>query len=605
MISKLKQQYSELNKRLNLLVIKRTILIFVPIISLIIITTTIIINTQEKLELQVYKDSENSVVETKLKNVETEISHIISEMFVLKLNSRISEICNTNDEKAFQNVENDILNLVKFQKSYDQVRIINKHGNEIIRVNYNSGNPYIVRKDQLQNKKDRYYFSETCKLEKNEIFVSPFDLNVENKQLEIPLKPMIRFATPLYNINNERSGILVFNYFGQIILDQLNTYINTVLENQLMLLNSDGYWLKGPDSEKEWGFMYDNKKHYKFSRKFPHEWKIIKQNESSQIITDNGLFTFKTIYPINKKAFKEFHTDNYNLSSSNNKRMWKLISFVPHEILYHKQFKRRKFVTVGIIIFALGLLFVSWKLAVYQYKIKKTLLSLQISNHTKDKFFTIIAHDLKGPFNALLGFSDVLVGEIEMGDNANVKTYSLILKDTIHNTYNFLINLLDWSRSQTNKIDYKPEKFNLYNLVEEIILLLNLQAETKKISINNKISHHQEIFADKNMINTVIRNFISNAIKYTNLEGKVEISSSILNNKITCSVTDNGIGMNEEVLTEIRNFGDTISTPGTEDEKGTGLGLILCNELIKKHKGKINIKSKEGEGSTFCFEIPQ
>ncbi len=608
MISRTQNELSELSSKSNSFIAKRTLLVFIPAIVLIIVNAIIILAVQEKLELQVYKESEKSVVDTKFKYIETEIQHIINDIFIIKTNSHLEELLNKKDDKTVENIKRDIFNVAKYQKSYDQIRLIDENGYEVIRINFNNGNPEIVKKEDLQYKKDRYYFTEAMKLNNDEVFVSPFDLNIENKKIETPLKPMIRFATPVFDKQGNKKGILIFNFFGQQILDQLTNLINTVVKNQLMLLNSDGYWLKGANPDEEWGFMYEDKKNISFASRFPEEWGNIKNKEASQLETKKGLFTFKTIYPV-----KNISTADSNFSSSKNaepnilskNRHWKLVSFVDNDILYLKQNMRRKYFLLGLIIFSLGFFILSRKLAVYQYKTKFALLSLKLSNETKDKFFTIIAHDLKGPFNALLGFSDILVDELESGDTSNIKSYSGIINETIHNTYNFLINLLDWSRSQTDKIEHNPEKFNLFALVDEINMLLKLQADKKQITIINNINKEMEIHADKNMINTIIRNFVSNAIKYSNNYGKITIDASLRNNRFICSVTDNGVGMSKEVVEEISKFGNINSTPGTDDEKGTGLGLLLCNELIKKQKGKLGVESEEGKGSKFYFEIPQ
>lgn len=608
MISRTQNQLSELSNKSKSFIVKRTLLVFIPIIVFVVLITLIVLTAQENMELQVYKESENSVVDTKFKHIKTEIQHVIHDIFIIKNNSHLNELLNNKDEKTVENISRDIFHVVKYQKSYDQVRIIDEKGNEIVRVNYNNGIPEIVEKDKLQNKKHRYYFYETMELNNDEVFVSPFDLNMENKKIEVPLKPMIRFATPIFDSKGSRRGILIFNYFGEIILNQLNSSINTITEDQLMLLNSDGYWLKGPNKEEEWAFMYKDKKTVSFASRFPKVWEEINNNEAAQIKTDKGLITYKTIYPVKDRFYSESKNLNSNESSPiihSSKRYWKLVSFVDNETLYSKQNTRRKYILLALIIFSVGLFILCRKLAVYQHKTKLALLSLKLSNETKDKFFTIIAHDLKAPFNALLGFSDILVSELETGDNANVKSYSGIINETIHTTYNFLINLLDWSRSQTDKIEHNPEKFNVFALVDEIKDLLHLQAEKKDISIINNIQKDLQIFADKNMINTIIRNFVSNALKYSNNYGKVIIDASLRNNSFYCSVSDNGVGMSKEIVEEISKFGDINSTPGTDNEKGTGLGLLLCNELIKKQKGKLGVESTEGKGSKFSFEIPQ
>jgi len=586
-----------------------TLVIFLPVFILLFIISILILTAQEKLEMQVYKTAEKSIVNTKLKNIENEIEHIIHDLFILKSNSNLDKLLNGNYKpEILKNLTKDILNVVDFQKSYDQARIIDEKGMEIIRINYNNGNPIAVPQEKLQNKKNRYYFTDAFKLNKNEVFVSPLDLNIENNTIEQPLKPMIRLATPIFDKLGVKRGILLFNFFGDNILTQLDTYANSLVENQLMLLNTEGYWLKGPISKNEWGFMYDDKKDITFSNLYKNAWDKIKNEESLQFETQQGLFTIQTIYPllkglksnnINDKLFKSNSTE---LTSK--KYYWKIVSHVPSKILYAKQNERRKYAAFILALFSISLLYISWKLATAKYSRNKALQSLKISNDTKDKFFSIIAHDLKGPFNSLLGFSNLLTNEIEQGNSSNIKKYSTILNKTLNNTYNFLINLLEWSQSQTNKIEYKPESFLLTKVVEELFNLLSLQAEKKKITLINSVPDNLMIFADKNMLNTVIRNIVSNALKYSNIDGRVAVFASIKNAKLHCSITDNGIGMTKEDAVKLYHLEHTTSTPGTDNEKGTGLGLILCKELIAKHNGIVGVESEIGKGSNFWFEIP-
>ena len=593
----------------NVKIAMKTLFVFLPVFILIVTTTIQIIRAQEKLEIQVYKNAEISNINTKLKNIQTEIEHVKHDLFILRSNSNLSKLIEGNSNpEILKNLTKDILNIVYYQKSYDQARIIDENGMEIIRINYNNGNPVVVPQEKLQNKKKRYYFTDAFKLNRNEIFVSPLDLNIENGMIEQPLKPMIRLATPIFNNEGTKRGILLFNFFGENILTQLDTDTHSMIENQFMLLNTDGYWLKSPLPENEWGFMYDDKKNIIFSSLYKNAWDKINNEESSQFETQQGLFTFETIYPVleglktNSTSEKIFKSNDAPLISK--KYYWKVVSFIPSKTLYYKQNERRKYASLILALFSISLLFISWKFAKAQYFKNKALQSLKISNETKDKFFSIIAHDLKGPFNSLLGFSQLLMTEIEQGNSSNIKKFSTILNKTLNNTYNFLINLLDWSRTQTNGIEFKPESFLLSKLVNEIFNLLSLQAEGKKITLINSVPDDLTIVADENILNTVIRNIVSNALKYTNNGGKITVSATIKNSYLHCSISDNGIGMTNEELLKLFHLEHTISTPGTENEKGTGLGLILCKELLEKHNGSIGAESEIGKGSNFWFKIP-
>ena len=229
---------------------------------------------------------------------------------------------------------------------------------------------------------------------------------------------------------------------------------------------------------------------------------------------------------------------------------------------------------------------------------------LKEANATKDKFFSIIAHDLKTPFNSLLGFSEILVEEINGNNFENIKKYTQHIYDILIQSYALLNNLLDWSLSQTGGMKFKPEKINFNEISNELIDYLKNIAQNKKLVINSNINDNLELIADKNMLTTIIRNLVSNAIKYSSQGGEITISASTDNKETRISVKDTGIGINAEDLEKLFKIEESISTKGTENEKGTGLGLILCKEFLEKHNGKIWAESKFGKGTTFTFTIP-
>ncbi|MFC2104844.1 PAS domain S-box protein [Bacteroidota bacterium] len=243
-----------------------------------------------------------------------------------------------------------------------------------------------------------------------------------------------------------------------------------------------------------------------------------------------------------------------------------------------------------------------------QRKAEETLIRseqrLRELNATKDKFFSIIAHDLKNPFNDLMGFTQLLALNIDKYDKSKIEQFTQIIHQSSKLAYNLLENLLDWSRSQTGILKFKPEKICINNLVKENIDLLISTAQNKNIQIYSEFDNDLFAFADKNMVRTIIRNLISNAIKYTNQGGYIKINSYCNSNFCELSVSDSGIGISEENITKIFKIDESFSTSGTEKEKGTGLGLILCKEFVEKNKGKLKVQSKPGKGSTFSFTLP-
>ncbi|MCF6242084.1 MAG: HAMP domain-containing histidine kinase [Bacteroidales bacterium] len=219
---------------------------------------------------------------------------------------------------------------------------------------------------------------------------------------------------------------------------------------------------------------------------------------------------------------------------------------------------------------------------------------------TKDRFYTIIAHDLKSPFNSIIGFSDLVEDAIKLNDFEKIKSYSKYITDSSEQAYKLLLNLLDWSRIQTMDIEYRPTEVDLKKLIEEQINIYKYMAVTKNNIFETNLENCY-VFADKNMLETIIRNLISNAIKYTE-NGKIIIKSCYNQDACLIKIKDTGLGIDNNMLKNI--FQTPVSMPGTKGEKGSGLGLRLCKEFVETNKGRLDVLSQPGKGSTFSFTLP-
>jgi signal transduction histidine kinase len=252
----------------------------------------------------------------------------------------------------------------------------------------------------------------------------------------------------------------------------------------------------------------------------------------------------------------------------------------------------------------LKLRFQSQELLELNERLKQQTKELEELNATKDKFFTIIAHDLKSPFNSIMGFSEMLVEQVRDKTYDGIEQYANIILDSSQRALDLLMNLMDWARSQTGKMEFIPEYFELVNFIKDITSLFEDIAGQKSIIIKKDLPLNAPVFADHAMISTVIRNLISNAIKFTKPGGEITISAIEKPDQLIIMVKDSGIGISNDRIEKLFRLDETYSTPGTKDEKGTGLGLILCKEFIEKHGGKIWVESTPGEGSIFIFTIP-
>jgi signal transduction histidine kinase len=229
---------------------------------------------------------------------------------------------------------------------------------------------------------------------------------------------------------------------------------------------------------------------------------------------------------------------------------------------------------------------------------------LEELNATKDKFFTIIAHDLKNPFNTVIGLSELLVERFETYDSKKIKEFVKQIHKFSNNAFNLLEDLLEWAKSQTGRMEVKLSKTDLFELAVENINLFRATAQEKGVNLLFNVDIGTYAVIDKNMISTVLRNLVSNAIKFTKEGGKINIETNKINNFIEVSVSDTGVGISEENRKRIFEIDNNISTLGTNDEVGTGLGLIIVREFVEKNGGTIKVESTEGVGSCFSFKIP-
>ena len=242
------------------------------------------------------------------------------------------------------------------------------------------------------------------------------------------------------------------------------------------------------------------------------------------------------------------------------------------------------------------------KLAEEEIKLKNEL--LQIINSEKDKFFSILAHDLRGPLSAFVSATQIIAEEIQTMGIEEIKEITLSMKTSATNIYSLLENLLEWSRLRRGVMDFIPEKINLKKKIEECVAVLSESARKKGIEILISIPEVIDVLADSLMFDTVIRNLISNAIKFTPVGGKVTLTAGYIeDHTVEIKISDSGIGMTPELKDKLFLLNEKTSRKGTEGESSTGLGLLLCKEFIEKHNGKIRVESEVGKGSTFSFTI--
>lgn len=259
-------------------------------------------------------------------------------------------------------------------------------------------------------------------------------------------------------------------------------------------------------------------------------------------------------------------------------------------------------IIISILLFAMSLALINANFHMRQiFMLNK---QLEKINTDKDRFITVLGHDLRSPFNILLGYSEVLSEDIHKLDIDEIEKQVNYLKKAAHNTYNLLEDILLWARTQSEKIPFNPQKISFADICKNIFETLIPNANAKKITIDYPAADGITVFADINMLKTIMRNLVSNAIKYTNNYGAIKISANENSGNVIISVSDNGIGIAPGNMKKLFDLSQVFTTKGTSAETGTGLGLIICKEFVEKHGGKIWVESELGKGSKFMFTLP-
>lgn len=271
------------------------VIIYTSIMSVVAINAndvqkTMIINNEEKL---VY--AERTIISNKMERLVSDLLYMADSF---KLNEKNNE--------DFSQLEQQWLSFSNRKKIYDQIRFIDLDGNEIIRVNYSENGSYLTQRENLQNKKDRYYFTDTMTLNEKQIYISKLDLNIENNIIEQPVKPMIRLSIPYFDNNGNLKGIIVLNYLANDMLKQLKT-IASASQGSIFMLNSNGYWIvNSEDTSKEWAFMYSDKTDTNFQNQFSSEWEKLINDKEGYLVTSNGVFNYTNIFLNNTYKIENF-----------------------------------------------------------------------------------------------------------------------------------------------------------------------------------------------------------------------------------------------------------------------------------------------------------
>lgn len=343
-------------------------LAFFPVIILVSVMSFYVYSSGTKADLHIVKAREVDQLNLQRAIIAGDFQAVADDLLMISKLSELQKLVagNSRDKRG---LENDLLAVSRAKKRYDQVRYLDATGTEVVRINFNQGQPAVVPADKLQNKAQRYYFRDTFELNRDELFISPLDLNIEHGQIEQPRKPMIRFGTPVSDQNGGKRGVLLVNYLANILIEKLQRFS---LDEQcnFSFLNSDGYWLKGNNPDDEWGFMYENRRDLTFGNKHPLEWQRILSSDSGQFASGGGLFTYTTIYPLTENRLSSNGSGRaYEQSTeklAGQEYFFKIVSQVPISVLQKVSGSAFQRLLPLYLITVLIILVGSWRFAHYR-----------------------------------------------------------------------------------------------------------------------------------------------------------------------------------------------------------------------------------------------
>lgn len=562
-------------------------------------------NNRIERHLLLEKTDQQTDIQLQLERLKELFRHVNADLLTAT-NHPMSQLLYMGGEKekpeAVKRLELFCASMLDYNRIFSQARYVDVEGNELLNVMFDKGKAVVVPQNDLSFKGHRYYLKEAANLKKNEIYVSRFDLDMNNGEVITPYRPVVRFVSPVYCDNGLKHGYFILNLLGKNLLDGIKTTGDEQGWNNYFI-NNEGYYLLGPKSEDEWQFVFDTVSARRFDVDYPRLYKEVSKDKNGILENKYGIFEY---YNVNATELS-VHAGRAVVHNDH----WLIISHLNETAI--KLGIRQLFGGLDLLFISLILIFLM-SLAGYlavsshrrkqiQVQLQKSEHDLRIANGTKDKFISILAHDLKNPLSSIMGFVDLLKHGYE---DMPQKSKSVFI-NSLENSTNLLLRLIDdvlsWARSTTGAMVVEKEPFLVNKLLDDTIKLSRIQADKKDIKIVVNALGKVIGDADPRMIETIIRNLLSNAIKFSHYHSKVEVNMIRKVNKVVISIKDYGIGIDDKKIKGLFSLDHVSSTPGTNREKGTGMGLILCHDFILNNGGKIEVRSQLDKGSEFIISF--
>jgi signal transduction histidine kinase len=581
---------------------KRFFAVFLPLAALVLAISWIIYSAQTRGARILLEKRQEDHVALARRVIVRNFDSIVSDVMVLSEDQSLKTYLRTGETAYLRALADAFRSYGSNKRYYDQIRFLDETGMERVRVNFDEDGPNVVPDDQLQFKGDRYYFTDTLRLEPGGIYVSPFDLNMEGGEIEEPLKPIIRFGMPVVDMEGRKRGVVVLNYLGEKLIFDLAEMTEAAM-GDLVLLNPEGFWLKGLRPEDEWGFMYEDGKDLRFGSVFPKAWEAISGTDPGQIRNGEGMFTFTTVYPLSEAqrsrigsamAFKPAKTQisgrDYN---------WKIVCRIsPADLSAFPRKTRWRMVlldSVMLILLAVG----AWFFTRANMRRKQSEEALRQSSDQIKLFAYSVSHDLKGPAVGVHGLTRLLRKNYQ--DVLDERGNKYI--DQIGKASDQIAGLVDEINAyiSTRETPLNIETVRLQDVLSTVKGEFADRFETRRIAWSEPESP-PEIRADRLSLLRVLTNLVDNALKYGGEKlTEIRVGYEGSDRFHILSVTDDGVTIREEDRERIFGLFQRHETPGGAE--GAGLGLAIVKEMAARHKGRVWVEPAPERGVSFYVAI--
>jgi signal transduction histidine kinase len=499
---------------------------------------------------------------------------------------------------------------------------------EIVRVNYNKGDPAKVHEDQLQNKASRYYFEKTWALTRGEVYISPLDLNIERGQIEQPPKPMIRFGTPVFDRSGRKIGILLFNYLGEKMIRNFKGAAANISDH-VMLLNPEGYWLSSPRPNDEWGFMYKNDR--TFAKDHTDGWQRVQVEDTGQFYAKEGMFSFTTIYPLLYATGNRWPAGEGAAPLTDKSYYWKAVSLVPPQLMATapQNFLRRNQLLYGAMLTLLAIASLLLARATVRHRqaaaeveferrvrggleetVEERTQALKDTQAEKDRVLeqliqaekmaaigtmaSGIGHEINNPLYAILGMAEAIRDE---GDISRYREHGQDIITQSKHIAEIVRNLSGYIRP--------GEKHDL-ELVDVNEKLCEAASMAKRSLLSDGVEVREDltpvpgVSAKPEELQQAFFNVIRNGMQAMKGKGVLEITSRQEGDQVSIRIRDTGVGIPAENLGKIADPFFTTKGP----DEGEGLGLYIVRQIVEKHGGTIVFESEKGKGTLCTIQFP-